>query len=117
LTEYDLTAKKVVKTIKVDDKPIDLKVVKGKNKIYVLSAGTNSIQVIDIPTFSVVNKIQLKEGGFYKTVNILPSLTRALISSVDSYELAIVDLVNEKVVDYLPVRTSINSLLVTQRMK
>lgn len=117
LVVYDLEAKKIFKTLEVGNKPVDMKVIKEKNKIYVLSAGSHIISVIDTNSFEITNKISLKNSGFPKSLNILDSVNKALVSDADSYEIAIIDLLSNQIIDYLPVNTTINSLLITQPVK
>ncbi|OGI16888.1 MAG: hypothetical protein A2287_01145 [Candidatus Melainabacteria bacterium RIFOXYA12_FULL_32_12] len=114
LNIYNLEKNEQVKTLEVGNKPVDIKVVKEKNKLYVLSAESRTISVIDISTFTINNTITLKDSGFPISINILNSTDTALVANADSYEIAIIDLNEEKVIDYLPVGTTINSLIIPQ---
>jgi YVTN family beta-propeller protein len=114
---YDVLENKVVKTLDVGKKPVDLDVLKEKNKLYVLSAESYSIDVVDLSTLSITNTVTLKNSGFPKNMNIMKLTNKALISNTDSYEIAVIDLDKEKVIDYLPVGTTINSLIIMQNSK
>lgn len=114
LTIYDLSANKIVKTIEVGSKPVDMKTSKDKNKLYILSAGNNTLNILNLNDFTITNTITLRNNGFPKNITILNSVNKALISNADSYEVAIIDLNQEKISKYLPVSVIINSLAVSQ---
>lgn len=117
LLVYNLAGKKLIKTIEVGSKPVDMKIFPDKNKLYVLSAGDNLIDIIDLTTFEITNKITLKTGGFPKSINILPMTDKVVISSIDSYKMPVIDLNQEKVISNIIVTIPIGSLTIAQPQK
>ncbi|MFH0702351.1 MAG: YncE family protein [bacterium] len=115
LIVYDLKKDKLIKTIKVGNKPVDIKISKNKNKLYVLSAGSDSLNIMDISTLEISKTIALKSNGFPKNINIIDSTNKALISSVNSYEIVIVNLDQEEITGYLPISVTIGSLVVSTK--
>ena len=122
LAVYDLSTEssavlKPVKIIKTDTKPVDFKFSKNRNKLYVLAAGANTINIIDVSTLEISKSLPLGNKGFPKSITMLNSINKALISNVDSYEVAIFDLDQEKIINNLPINSLITSLIVLQTKK
>ena len=114
---YNLIKNKLEKTIDVGAKPVDMKIFPDKSKLYVLSAGNDSISIINTDKLEVSNTITLKHGGFLKNINLLPVENKALISTVDSYEMAYIDLAQEKVITYIPIGINVGSLTISEPPK
>jgi len=117
LLVYNLSDNKLVKKIDVGIKPVDLKLLPYKGKIYVLSAGSNSLSIININTLEISNTINLKGGGFPSSINLLAKVNKALISYQDSNEIGILDLKLESITGKLPVNTPISSMIISEIRK
>lgn len=100
------------KVLEVGEKPLDIKISKDKNKIYVLCANSNQIHIFDSNTFSPTGVINLGEGKFPKEIVYLDKINRALIVNYDSFETTVVDLEKESVVGYIPSGIVINTLFI-----
>lgn len=112
MTVFDLNANKKLKEIEVGSKPVDIKY--ANEKLYVLAAGSSELSVVDIPTLEIAGKIELKRGSFAKSITIFDSESKAIVSTVDSYEISIVDLLKGSVITTLPVGSSVNSLVICE---
>ncbi len=110
LIVFDTLKKQIIKEINVGEKPVDLKYISDSNKLYVLSADSFKLTIIDPDTLNEISKIELKQGGFPYKINLSPDNTKALISNIDAYEIAVVDLRTNKVTGYLPVSKLVGSL-------
>ncbi|MDD3014352.1 MAG: YncE family protein, partial [Candidatus Gastranaerophilales bacterium] len=117
LLVYSLLEGKLVKKISVGNKPVDLKVLPYKSKILVLSAGSNTLSIINMNSLEISKTITLKRGGFPSAINILAKTDKALISNQDSNEVGIVDLVQETIIGNLPITTPISSMIISEIRK
>jgi len=117
LLVYNLIEGKLVKKVDVGSKPVDLKVLPDKSKILVLSAGSNTLSIININSLEISKTITLKNSGFPSGINILAKTDRALISSQDSNEVQIIDFAKETIVGILPVTIPISSMIISEIRK
>jgi YVTN family beta-propeller protein len=115
LTVFNLTENKLAKTINIDNKPIDFKLLPNQNKLIVLSVG--SINIINTETLDLTKTIQLKTGSFPSGINFIPKTNRALISYQDSYEVGIFDLEQEIITGTLPIAIPVSSMVITEVRK
>lgn len=109
---FDLASGKYINTVIVSKKPVDIIIQEKLGKIYVLSGGTNSIDVIDLEKYEIVNKIQFKGKAFPIKMNLYESGNKAMVITADSYEMPIIDLKDDKVIEYFPVSNPVNSLII-----
>ncbi len=112
LIVFDTMKKEIIKELAIGEKPVDIKYISGSNKLYVLSADSFQLSVIDTETLEIANKVELKQGGFPYKINFSPDKSKALISNIDAYEIAVVDLRTNKITGYLPVSQLVGSLKV-----
>lgn len=103
------------KTINVGLKPLDIKISKDRNKVYILCAESNQIYVVDTITYNPISIINLGKGKFPKEIVFLENLNRALVLNYDSFETTILDLDKESVIGYLPSSVVINALRVKKQ--
>ncbi len=115
LIVYNLKEKKLIKTVKVDEKPIDIKVL--NNKIYVLNAGADSLSVIDPSTFEIVKTVELKSGGFPKNIIALDSGNKALITNISAYETLVYDYSKDEIIARIPISINVNDMIISQVLK
>ncbi len=114
LNIYTSSDNKLVKTLSLPAKPVDIKTSTLKDRIYVLSAGEKAFTVIDAASLEIIKSIPLKSAGFPKNITFVENYLKAIISSPDSNEFALIDLTTEEFVDYVPVALQINTLVITQ---
>ncbi len=112
LIVFDTMKKQIIKELIVGEKPVDINYISGSNKLYVLSADSFELSIIDTKTLEITSKIALKQGGFPYKINFSPDNSKALISNIDAYEIAVIDLRTNKITGYLPVSKLVGSLKV-----
>jgi len=113
LTVYSLTDNKQVKKIDVGSKPVDIKILPFSGKIYVLSAGANTLSIINMNSLEISKTVTLK-NGFPSGINIMAKAGKALIFNQNSNEITIFDLNQEQIIGYLPVNAQISALIVSE---
>ena len=112
LNIFDITNKKLLKTISVGSKPVDIKNINGK--LYVLCAGNDTIYVINPDLCSIDKEIKLESGGFSTSINILPNTNKAIITNTDAYVFIVLDTTNNVVLKKFPISINVSSLLISK---
>ena len=85
-----------------------------KNEIYVLSAGSDELNIIDMRDFTLKNTIVLNTGGFPSKITIPENGNKALITNQDSYQIVIYDMNKEKILGNIPINKNISFLQVSK---
>ena len=116
LSVFDTDKKQIIKTIQVGAKPVDMSIIKPKNKLYVLSAEANTLEIINLADLNIVNTVVLNNKGFSKSLITLPYIDKALVSNIETSQIAIIDLDDEKVIDYMPVNIPIASIVIHNKL-
>ncbi len=112
---FDIKEKKLVKAIPVGYKPVDL--VLFGSKAYVLSAESDTLSIVDLNTFEKTKEIPLNSGGFPKRFTILPSTTRAFITSANVPEYILFDLEKDSVIKKYPININLNKVIISNKFK
>lgn len=110
---FDIEKKKSLNKIFVGQKPLDLKVI--DSKAYVLNAGSDSLSVIDLNISENIKEIPLKTDAFPTKLNILGSLTRAIITTSSGHEYILFDLQKDRIIDRYPIETRVNKLIISRK--
>jgi DNA-binding beta-propeller fold protein YncE len=114
LVVFDLDKQQELTKIKVGQKPVDLEILGKKGEIYVLSAGSDELNIINMKDFTVKKTIALNSGGFPGKITVLEGENKALITNQDAYQIVIYDMVKEKILGYLPISKDISFLQVSR---
>jgi len=114
LIVYDLTGNKEVTRIKVGQKPVDFRIIPKTDEIYVLSAGSDEINIIDTDTFKLKKSITLNSGGFPSKITFIEKENKILITNQNSYQIVIYDTDREKIMGYIPTSKNISFLQVSR---
>lgn len=109
----DYNTVSLVNEIDICEKPVDMAVY--KDRVYVLGAGDNSVQVIDTNTDTVTDSIYLNTNGF--STKIFPMGNIALITDTKSALYTVFDLENNKVIKTIPIDIPVNTIIVTEKVK
>ena len=97
------------------DKPIDM--LAFHDRIYVLGAGDNSIQVIDAKTDALTDSIYLNTNGFSTKINQIENTNIALITDTKASLYTVFDLGTNKVIKTIPIDIPANAIVVTEKVK
>ena len=111
---FDVKNNKELTRIKVGEKPVDLQISGKKSEIYVLSAGSDELNIIDMQEFKVRKTIALNSGGFPAKITILEKENKALITNQNSFQIIIYAMNKEKVLGNIPMSKSISFLQVSK---
>ena len=105
----------MIAEIEICDKPIDM--IEFHNRVYVLGAGDNSIQIIDTKTDTVTDSIYLNTNGFSTKISHIDDTNIALITDTKAALYTVFDLGTNKVIKTVPIDIPANSIVVTDRVK
>lgn len=97
------------------DKPVDMLAFHGR--LYVLGAGDNSIQVIDVKTDILTDSIYLNTNGFSTKINRIENTNIALITDTKASLYTVFDLGTNKVIKTIPIDIPANTIVVTEKVK
>ena len=97
------------------DKPVDMLAFHGR--LYVLGAGDNSIQVIDVKTDILTDSIYLNTNGFSTKINRIENTNIALITDTKASLYTVFDLGTNKVIKTIPIDIPASTIVVTEKVK
>lgn len=97
------------------DKPIDMLVF--HDRVYVLGAGDNSVQVIDAKTDEIISSIYLNTNGFSTRMSYVEGSNIALITDTKAALYTIFDLGTNKALNSIPIDIPASSIVVTEKVK
>lgn len=115
LVVFDLTKNAVTTKVKVGEKPVDIQILSKTGKIYVLSAGSDELNIIDMKDFKITNTISLKSGGFPGGITILEDRNKAMITNEESFQTVIFDMKKETITGYLPISKNVSFLQISDQ--
>ena len=114
LIVYDLQKSAELTRIKVGEKPVDLQILGKKGDIYVLSAGSDEINIINLQDFKAKKTIALNSSGFPEKITFIEKENKALITNQDSYQIIIYDTKKETILGSIPTSKNISFLQVSR---
>lgn len=97
------------------DKPIDM--IAFHDRIYILGAGDNSIQVLDAKTDELTDSIYLGTNGFSTRISHIEDTNIALITDTKASLYTVFDLGTNKIIKTVPIDIPANSIVVTEKVK
>ncbi len=97
------------------DKPIDM--IAFNDRIYILGAGDNSIQILDSKTDELTSSIYLGTNGFSTKISRIEDTNIALITDTKASLYTVFDLETNKIIKTVPVDIPANSIVVTEKVK
>ena len=101
--------------VEICEKPIDMLVF--HDRVYVLGAGDNSIQVIDAKKDLLTDTIYLNTNGFSTKINQIDNTNIALITDTKASLYTVFDLGTNKVIKTIPIDIPANAIVVTEKVK
>lgn len=105
----------LIAEVEICEKPIDM--IAFHERVYVLGAGDNSIQVIDAKTDTVTDSIYLNTNGFSTKINQIENTNIALITDTKASLYTVFDLGTNKVIKTIPIDIPANAIVVTEKVK
>lgn len=98
----------ILKTLNVGAKPVDM--AEYENKLYVVSAGANQVDVVDRPSVSVVTTIPLDTESFPAGIVTMNDEKRAFVVTAASNSLVVINLAANQVENTFPVEFRANMI-------
>lgn len=97
----------------VAEKPVDM--LMYKDKIYILCAKSNQLNVYDIKTNNIVKTFDLPVNGFSKKLTRVDNTNFAVISNARDEKYLIFDLNSNSTIQQVPLNTKINDLVILNK--
>ena len=97
------------------DKPVDMLVF--HDKLYILCATDNVIEILDTTTDAITDKIYLSTYGFSTKIYHIDGTNIALITDTKASSYTIFDLEAKKVIATNPIDIPVSSIVVTDKIK
>ncbi len=113
IIDYDTIG--LIAEVEICEKPIDM--IAFHDRVYVLGAGDNSIQVLDAKTDIITDSIYLNTNGFSTKINQIENTNIALITDTKASLYTVFDLGTNKVIKTIPIDIPANSIVVTEKVK
>ena len=113
IIDYDTVG--LIAEVEICEKPIDMLVF--HDRVYVLGAGDNSIQVIDAKTDTLTDTIYLNTNGFSTKISQIENTNIALITDTKAALYTVFDLGTNKVIKTIPIDIPANAIVVTEKVK
>ena len=113
IIDYDTIG--LIGETEVCEKPIDM--LAFHDRIYVLGAGDNSIQVIDAKTDMITDSIYLNTNGFSTKIYHIEGTNIALITDTKASLYTVFDLGTNKVLKSIPIDIPASSIVATEKVK
>jgi len=113
IIDYDTIG--LIAEFEVCEKPVDM--IEFHDRIYVLGAGDNSVQVIDTKTDEITNSIYLNTQGFSTKLSHIEGTNIALITDTKASLYTVFDLGTNKVISTIPIDIPANSIVVTEKVQ
>ena len=115
LAIIDYNTINLIAEFEICDKPIDM--ISFHDRIYVLGAGDNSIQIVDAKTDNLTDTIYLNTNGFSTKISHIEDTNIALITDTKASLYTVFDLETNKVIKTVPIDIPAKSIVVTDRVK
>ncbi|MFR1672819.1 MAG: hypothetical protein ACLSWI_07755, partial [Candidatus Gastranaerophilaceae bacterium] len=113
IIDYDTIG--LIAETEVCEKPIDA--VTFHDKLYILGATDNVIEVLDTKTDLITDKIYLSTYGFSTKIYHIEGTNIALITDTKSSLYTIFDLGMKQVIKTVPLDIPVSSIVVTEKVK
>jgi YVTN family beta-propeller protein len=104
----------LIAEFEICQKPIDMLVF--HDRVYVLGAGDNSVQVIDAKTDELIASIYLNTDGFSTRLSYIDGTNIALITDTKASLYTVFDLGTNKALNSVPIDIPANSIVVTEKV-
>lgn len=105
----------LIAEVEICDKPVDM--LSFHDKLYILGATENIIQVLDTQTDVITDHIYLNTYGFSTKIYHIEGTNIALITDTKSSTYTIFDLGMKKVIKSNPIDIPVSSIVVTEKIK
>ena len=105
----------LIAEFEICNKPVDM--IEFHDRVYVLGADDNSIQVIDTKTDRITNTIYLNTNGFSTKISHIEDTNIALITDTRASLYTVFDLGTNSVINTVPIDIPANSIVVTEKAK
>lgn len=101
--------------MEICEKPVDMQTF--HNRVYVLGAGDNSVQVIDAKTDQITDSIYLNTNGFSTKISWIEDTNIALITDTKASLYTVFDLGMNRVIKTIPIDIPANAIVVTDKIR
>lgn len=105
----------LIAEIEICEKPVDM--LAFHDRLYILGAGDNSIQILDTKTDQLTDAIYLNTNGFSTKLNYIDGTNIALITDTKASLYTVFDLGTNKIIKTIPLDIPASSIVVTEKVQ
>ena len=105
----------LIAEIEICEKPIDM--LAFNDKLFILGAGDNSIQILNTKTDQITDSIYLNTNGFSTKIYRIEGTNIALITDTKASLYTVFDLGMNKVIKSVPIDVPASAIVVTEKVK
>lgn len=105
----------LIAELEICEKPIDM--ITFHDKLYVLGAGDNSVQILDTKTDEITDSIYLNTNGFSTKIYHIEGTNIALITDTKASVYTVFDLGAKRVIKSIPIDIPASTIVVTEKVK
>lgn len=113
IIDYDTV--NLITELEVCSKPIDM--LTYKDKVFILSAGDNVIQIADVTTDKIIEQIDLQTDGFSTRIYRIDDSNLAIVTDSKSSIYSIINLDTHDIIATNPLDIPVSSITVSNKVK
>lgn len=113
IIDYDTIG--LIAEFEICDKPIDM--LEFHDRLYVIGANDNSIQILDTKTDEITDTIYLNTNGFSTKISHIEDTNIALITDTKASLYTVLDLGTNKVISTVPIDIPASTIVVTNKIQ
>ncbi|MBQ9688582.1 hypothetical protein IJV79_02980, partial [bacterium] len=111
----DYSTLNLITETKINEKPVDMLLY--RNYLYILSASSNIVQVLDTTTDNIIEEIPLNTGGFSTKIYQIDNSNYALITDASANQYSIIDMDANSFVKNNPIDISVSKMIILPEVR
>ena len=115
LAIVDYATMSLIREFEVSPKPVDMLVYYGN--LFILSAETSIVQVLNTQTDKLTNTIKLNTNGFATKITRIDGTNLAVITGAVAGKYSVINLAKKQVIKTLPINIPITKIAITEQVR